>query len=168
MCRQSYFFGGILQMIRDKVKKARMAYGYTQEEMAVILGVDRSTYTYYETGKVDMPVKALLAVSAIFDIAIEWFFVSDEEKPVTKKPSLKESAPMVLRSPSVFIPQTMVEGYLEEEPEDEQQAEIYGIESLSSDERVFIARYRIARECGRGEEVDEWLRKTVEEEMSKI
>ena len=38
-------------MLSRTLKKLRKNCGYTQKEVAKELGVDRSTYAYYETGK---------------------------------------------------------------------------------------------------------------------
>ena len=162
MHRQSYFFWWLTLMIRDKVKKARMANGYTQEEMAVIFGVDRSTYTYYETGKCDIPVKALLAASSVFDIAVEWFLTPDDEKPATQA----KPASTVLRSPNIFIPETLMGDF--DQDEDFVESENSSSSLLSSEERIMLARYRIIKEAGRESEVDGYLKKLVDEEMSKM
>ena len=39
---------------------------------------------------------------------------------------------------------------------------------LSSEERIMLARYRIIKEAGRESEVDGYLKKLVDEEMSKM
>ena len=36
---------------RFKIRELREKYGYTQKKMSELLGIERSTYTYYETGK---------------------------------------------------------------------------------------------------------------------
>lgn len=156
-------------MIRDKIRKARIASGYTQEEFAVILGVDRSSYAYYETGKSDIPVKTLLAAAAIFNIAFEWFITPDEDVATKKK---KLEAPSTkLASPNIFIPETLPgynEEYDDEEDEDEDAAYYSGAAALSSEERIALARYRIIKESGRGDELDGIMKKIVEEEMDKL
>lgn len=149
-------------MIRDKLKKARMANGYTQEEMAVIFGVDRSTYTYYETGKCDIPVKALLAASSVFDIAAEWFLTSDEEKPAEQT----KPASTVLQSPNIFIPETLIGDCNGAGDFIECENNSSGL--LSSEERIMLARYRIIKEAGREREVNKLLKKLADEEMSKM
>lgn len=149
-------------MIRDKLKKARMANGYTQEEMAVIFGVDRSTYTYYETGKCDIPVKTLLAASSVFDIAAEWFLIPDEEKPAEQA----KPASTVLQSPNIFIPETLIGD--SNGAGDFIECENNSSGLLSSEERIMLARYRIIKEAGRESEVNKFLKKLADEEMSKM
>ncbi len=38
-------------MLGERLKKIRQACGLTQTDIAQALGIDRTTYTYYETGK---------------------------------------------------------------------------------------------------------------------
>lgn len=39
--------------IAEKIRSIRKACGFTQQQVAAVLNVDRSTYTYYETGQND-------------------------------------------------------------------------------------------------------------------
>ncbi len=148
-------------MIRDKIKKIRLANGYTQEEMAILCGVDRSTYTYYETGKCEIPVKALIVASSAFGIAVEWFLSTDEEK----RSKVNKAPTDTLHSCDMFLPDTLVENYEEEEPI---ETENNDPNRLTGEERIMLARYRIIKDTEYKTEVDEYMKKLVEEELSKI
>ncbi len=148
-------------MIRDKVKKIRLANGYTQEEMAILCGVDRSTYTYYETGKCEIPVKALLVASSAFGISVEWFLSSDEEGTV----KVKKEPSDTLHACDMFLPDTLVENYEDEEPI---ETENNDPNRLTGEERIMLARYRIIKDTAYKADVDEYMKKLVEEELSKI
>ena len=45
-----------------------MKFGYTQKQVADLLGVDRSTYSYYELGKIKPDVKTIMKLSEIFKV----------------------------------------------------------------------------------------------------
>lgn len=45
-----------------------MESGLTQKQIADILGIDRSTYSYYESGKIKLDVKTILNLSKIFGV----------------------------------------------------------------------------------------------------
>lgn len=148
-------------MINEKLRRARTNCGFTQEDMATVLGIDRSTYTYYETGKLDLTVRSLLAVSSVFNIAFDWFITPDED---LKKPRL-EKASTTLNCSNIFLPQT-----LEEEIGVDNENLSHETESsrLTNDERVFLARYRILAQSNRKREVDEYLDALVQEELGNL
>lgn len=45
-----------------------MKSGYTQKQVADLLGVDRSTYSYYELGRIKPDVKTIMKLSEIFRV----------------------------------------------------------------------------------------------------
>lgn len=72
-------------MLSDSLRAIRTMRGMTQQQVAEKLGVDRSTYTYYETGKTNVDVKTLLKLADIFhasymDLLDEHVKVSDSLK----------------------------------------------------------------------------------------
>ena len=69
--------------IGDKIRNARLAKGYTQEELGNMIGVQKSAVAKYETGRVvNIKRRVLAKISKVLDIPpIE--LVSDiEERPV--------------------------------------------------------------------------------------
>lgn len=50
------------------LRKLRKENGYTQQQMAEMLNVGRSTYTYYETGNSEPSFQNLKKLCEIFDI----------------------------------------------------------------------------------------------------
>ena len=52
------------------MKKMRRSAGYTQQSVADFLKIDRSTYSYYETGKTQPSVEALTGLSSLYGIAL--------------------------------------------------------------------------------------------------
>lgn len=55
----------------ESLKKIRKQYKMTQEDIAKLLGISRSGYTYYETGKTVPSVEVLQKLSAIYNTTID-------------------------------------------------------------------------------------------------
>lgn len=60
-------------MIKDKLISIRKDAGYTQQEIADLIGVERSTYACYETGKAQIPINKLQLLSIIYNVGLEAF-----------------------------------------------------------------------------------------------
>ena len=56
------------EIVSQLIKKARKQSGYTQRQVADLLGVDRSTYAYYELGKIKPDIKTIMDLSKIFGV----------------------------------------------------------------------------------------------------
>lgn len=56
--------------INERLRELRIKSGYTQYQVARILNIDRSTYSYYEIGKTMPDITVLLKLSRIFNIPI--------------------------------------------------------------------------------------------------
>ena len=54
-----------------RLKAIRKASSLTQQAVAAALGVDRSTYTYYETGKTSPDVFALTRLAQMFGVSTD-------------------------------------------------------------------------------------------------
>ena len=57
--------------LAESLKKIRKQYKMTQEDVAKLLGISRSGYTYYETGKTVPSVEVLQKLSAIYNTTID-------------------------------------------------------------------------------------------------
>lgn len=66
--------------INERLRELRVKCGYTQNQVAKLLNIDRSTYAYYETGKTRPDVFSLLLLSKIFNIPINEL-LADESLP---------------------------------------------------------------------------------------
>lgn len=60
------------------MKALREANGYTQEQVAACLGVNRSAYANYETGERETPVDVLEKACSLFGCEMEMLFDPDE------------------------------------------------------------------------------------------
>ena len=72
----------------------RLRVGYSQQNVADILNVNRSTYTYYETGKTSPDPVTLNRIAKIFNVPLELFFREEEPTAV-----LGDSGVVPKRSP---------------------------------------------------------------------
>ena len=54
--------------IARNIKKLRENSGYTQQQVADVLNVDRSTYAYYELGKILPSIETIYSLSRVFNV----------------------------------------------------------------------------------------------------
>lgn len=66
--------------IGKNIRYYRKIRSISQVDIAGILGIDKSTISLYENGKVNIPVKHLYAISNFLDIKISLFFEAYEDK----------------------------------------------------------------------------------------
>lgn len=62
------------------LKKFRENSGYTQQQMADALNIDRSTYAYYETGKTNPSLSTLMKIKDILNVSLEDLLESEPKK----------------------------------------------------------------------------------------
>ena len=122
-------------MLSQRLKAARKACKLTQNQVAEILGIDRSAYTYYETGKTSPSFANLLRLASIFKVEASWLLGETDADA---------AAPFLSAGEDVFALQQAIaqSGMLE----------------LSGDERQLVAFYRAMKGEGKGEAVLEALR----------
>lgn len=68
----------IISRIPEKIRKLRIDNNLTQKQVADMLEIDRSTYSYYESGKIKLDVKTILSLSHIF--GVDYTDILDAEK----------------------------------------------------------------------------------------
>ena len=57
-----------------RLRELRLQVGYSQKNVADLLNVNRSTYTYYETGKTTPDPMTLNRIAKIFGVPLAEFF----------------------------------------------------------------------------------------------
>lgn len=69
-----------------RLKQLRKSYGFTQQNVADAVGIDRTTYTYYETGASTPPLENLKKIARVFKVSVAYLigesdvsFTDDEE-----------------------------------------------------------------------------------------
>lgn len=67
-------------MLSQTLKRLRENIGYTQQQVANALGIDRSTYTYYETGKTTPDIKTIFKLVKIFNVSISELLESEDRE----------------------------------------------------------------------------------------
>ena len=60
-----------------RLKKIRQNCGYTQQQMADVLAIHRTTYTYYELGRTNPPREVLNKLVEIFNISFDDLLASE-------------------------------------------------------------------------------------------
>ena len=56
--------------LNEKLRTLREKCGFTQEQVARVLNVDRSSYTYYETGKTEPSIASLIKLANMFKVGV--------------------------------------------------------------------------------------------------
>lgn len=67
-------------MRENNLKKIRKQCALTQQQVADALKIERSTYTYYETGKTDPSISTLKKIIALFDSSFDEVYPGLESK----------------------------------------------------------------------------------------
>ncbi len=53
------------------LKALRSEHKVTQSQIALVLGIDRSTYAYYETGKCEPTLTTLIRIADYFQVSLD-------------------------------------------------------------------------------------------------
>lgn len=67
------------EALQKNLQKFRTAAGFSQEELSQLLGMNRATYTYYETGKTTPSVVDLYVLARLYNKRMEDFFQKNGE-----------------------------------------------------------------------------------------
>ncbi len=71
-------------MLADNLRLLRKSFKLTQQEIADILGVDRSTYTFYEAGKSTPSKENIVKLCDIFNVTVGYLFGVEKNCPELK------------------------------------------------------------------------------------
>jgi transcriptional regulator with XRE-family HTH domain len=66
--------------IQHNIKAIRKKLGYTQETVADVLGIARTTYTEYEIKDADIPFETLEKLSDFFGVELVSFFAENDSQ----------------------------------------------------------------------------------------
>ena len=67
-------------MVFERLKQLRREKGYTQEQVAAMLGVDRRTYCAYETGVNSLNAQTLIKLSKIYGASIDYMLGQSDRR----------------------------------------------------------------------------------------
>lgn len=70
--------GDYREDFRKVLRALRTLCGFSQDSVAKALGVSRSTYTYYETGKTSPDIQTVSQLARIFDVSVEVLVYPEE------------------------------------------------------------------------------------------
>ncbi|MCI9274357.1 MAG: helix-turn-helix transcriptional regulator [Clostridiales bacterium] len=77
--------------ICQRIRELRREQGYSQRELAGILGLERSSYAYYELGRVQISIDVLCALTQLYGVSADYILaLSDEKHPGGRKDPLGE------------------------------------------------------------------------------
>ncbi len=130
--------------IPNLLKKYRLNCGYSQQMVANTLNIDRSTYTYYETGKSTPSLNTILILKKLFNMPYEELIscFDDGAKVAIEKlrdPSVEpESETIDLSNCRKKIQVDKISIY--ELPKDEQQMILYYRRLSYSDKRMLLEK----------------------------
>ena len=64
----------------ENIRKLRIDMGYTQKQIAEILGVSQNTYSQYEIGVLNYPVDALVKLADFYGVSADYLLGRTEVK----------------------------------------------------------------------------------------
>ncbi|MBR2315718.1 MAG: helix-turn-helix transcriptional regulator [Clostridia bacterium] len=65
------------EKIRERLKIARKKYGYTQQNVADILGMKRATYAKYENGQAVPPAEVFIRLATMYGVNVDYLIGRD-------------------------------------------------------------------------------------------
>ena len=65
----------------ERLREFRTRHKMTQQEIADVLGVDRTAYTFYETGKTQPSAANIVKLSRIFNVTVGYLLGVEENSP---------------------------------------------------------------------------------------
>lgn len=68
----------------EQLRKLRKRRGYSQEEIATLLFIHRSTYSYYETGQTQPTLEILAALAQFYHVSLEYLLGLTENSTIDR------------------------------------------------------------------------------------
>lgn len=56
----------------ENIRNLRIDSGYTQKQIAALLGISQNTYSQYEVGVLNYPVDALIKLADFYNVSIDY------------------------------------------------------------------------------------------------
>ena len=123
--------------VGESLKKVRNDHNLKQKDIAEALGIDRSTYSFYETGKTYPAIETLCALAKIYNVTIGYLIGKEANNPELRARELAVS--------SAADP----------------------IARLDRDEQRLLIYYRLANEKSKKEILEEVIKKSKENEKKE-
>lgn len=68
------------ESFKMRLRNLREYYGYNQADVAQILHISRSTYTYYESGKMQPKINTLIKLAVLYNISLNYLLCGGQKK----------------------------------------------------------------------------------------
>lgn len=115
--------------IGESLRKVRKEHNLKQKDIAEAIGIDRSTYSFYETGKTNPPIETMCALAKIYNVTIGYLIGKEANNPELR-----------VRANAV-------------------SSAVDPIALLNEDEQKLLIYYRLAQDSSKKEILDEVIRK---------
>ena len=63
-----------IEAFAQKLAQARKDAGYTQEQIATLLGIKRSTLASYEIGRTQPDIETLGRLADFYEVSLDWLY----------------------------------------------------------------------------------------------
>ncbi len=90
-------------MLGDRLRAIRKEHGLTQQNIADVLGVDRTTYTVYEGGSITPSPATLVKLSQIYNVTVGYLIGVEENHPELRKIPDEKQEKKLLSSDPIFL-----------------------------------------------------------------
>ena len=124
--------------VGESLRNVRKEHNLKQKDIAQAIGIDRSTYSFYETGKTNPPIETMCALAKIYNVTIGYLIGKEANNP-----ELRE------RSNAV-------------------SAGVDPIAMLKKDEQLLLMYYRLAEDDSKKDILDLKMHKSKSDEEKKL
>lgn len=90
-------------MISDRLRQIRKEHKLTQQNIADVLGIDRTTYTVYELGTTSPSAATLIKLSQIYNVTVGYLLGVEENNPSLRKNSACERSEPALNGDPIAL-----------------------------------------------------------------
>lgn len=80
-------------VLADKLRRLRKSFGMTQDDIAELLGMSRTSFSKYENGATVPPLNVMRKLSAIYNVPIEFLIHDDHPGKLVFKASTDNEIP---------------------------------------------------------------------------
>ena len=115
--------------IGECLRRVRKEHNLKQKDIAEAIGIDRSTYSFYETGKTNPPIETMCALAKLYTVTIGYLIGKEANNPELR-----------VRANAV-------------------SSAVDPIALLNEDEQKLLIYYRLAQDSSKKEILDEVIRK---------
>ncbi len=68
-------------MVGKRLRELRLSNGFTQKQIADVLNIDRSTYSYYETRKTQPDLNVIKKLASMYNVSCDYILDFERSKP---------------------------------------------------------------------------------------